>query len=208
MQSQRVHDHTYTLCAAAHCHQQHICVIHCDGVISEAGCVQVVPKKSVSGLSLCCRWLRPIPASSTLSSVPVGPTPHVSALATEGTRYSHIPRQPMIPLYCLLLLTRGQSPVGLCGEKPVAAEDWPEPCCLLLCACQGSAKLVQSVWQLQPKLAAAAMQNIGKAACDSIVNDPTHQRMVVYLSSYAIVIVILRCCAVGGNISLRSGLCL
>ncbi len=35
------------------------------------------------------------------------------------------------------------------------------------------------------------MQSIGKAACDSIVNDPTHQRMVFYLSSYAIVIVIL-----------------
>ena len=28
------------------------------------------------------------------------------------------------------------------------------------------------------------MQNIGRAACDSIANHSTHQRMVVYLSSY------------------------
>ncbi len=39
----------------------------------------------------------------------------------------------------------GQSPGGLCGEKPVAPEGWPQPCCLLLCACHSSAQFVQSV---------------------------------------------------------------
>jgi len=162
--------------------------------------VQVVPKKSVSGLSLCCRWLRPIPVSSTLTSVLVGPTPHVLALATGGTRYSHIPCQPMVPLYCLLLLTRGQSPVGLCGEKPVAAEDWPEPCCLLLCACQGSAKLVQSVWQLQPKLACGVWELL----CRTLARLPVAALLTTphisawwfagYLSSY--ILLMFSCVAV------------
>lgn len=134
MKSPCTHDHTRTLCAQAHCHQQHICIINGAGINSTARCVQVLPKISMSGLSLCCRWLHPIPASLTLTSVLAGPTPHVSALATEGTRYSHIPRQPMIPLYCLLLLTHGQNPGGLSAKKAVAAQAWSEPaaCCSLL----------------------------------------------------------------------------
>ena len=57
------------------------------------------------------------------------------SFGNRGDKVLIHPRHPMIPLYCLLLLTCGPSPGGVRGEKPVAAEGRPQPCCFLLPAC-------------------------------------------------------------------------
>ena len=132
-----------------------------------------------------------MPASSTPTSVLAGPTPHVSALATEGTRYSHIPRQPMIPLCCLLLFTLVRVLVGCAVKSQLHLKVGHSlaACCSVratvapsLCIACNNDSCNQS-WQ---QLACKALARLPVTALLT-----TPQRMVFYLSSYAIVIVIL-----------------
>ena len=73
------------------------------------GHVQVAPRMSMCGLSLCCRWPRPTCASSTVTSALGAHTQPASTSAAEATRYS-----PHIPYY--------DNPASLPQRKLFAAQ--------------------------------------------------------------------------------------